>query len=237
MKRKLLLLNLALLALVSAAGWQLRLKWRQGKAQERRVLQPVSKPPAPSTAGLPQAPPPASAGGYAEVAQKVLFSKDRNPNVVVEAAAPKPVPPFPAAFGVMNLGSGPVVLLSEKAGAASRGYSIGEKVGEFTLIALEGDELVLEWDGKQIRKRLQDLKPQPGTHAAAEAATTPAAGSAAPAVTVSAPVVAGPDVKVSDDLRACVPGDTTPAGTVRDGYRKLVTQTPFGNACRWELVK
>jgi hypothetical protein len=34
-----------------------------------------------------------------------------------------------------------------------------------------------------------------------------------------------------------VPGDTTPAGTVRDGYRKLVTQTPFGNACRWELVK
>ncbi|RPI16663.1 MAG: hypothetical protein EHM65_03485 [Acidobacteriales bacterium] len=237
MKRKLLLLNLALLVLVAAAGWQLRLKWIAGKAQERRVLQPVSKPPVPSTAGLPQAPPPANAGGYAEVAQKVLFSKDRNPNVVVEVAPPKPVPAFPTAHGVMNLGSGPVVLLSEKAGVASRGYSIGEKVGEFMLVALEGDELLLEWDGKQFKKRLQDLKPQPGTQVAAKVAAPAATGPVAPTVSASAPVVAGPDAKVSEDLRSCVPGDTTPAGTVRDGYRKVVTQTPFGNACRWELVK
>jgi hypothetical protein len=34
-------------------------------------------------------------------------------------------------------------------------------------------------------------------------------------------------------MKACQPGDTSPAGTVVDGYKKIVEQTPFGPACRW----
>ena len=33
------------------------------------------------------------------------------------------------------------------------------------------------------------------------------------------------------------PGDTTPAGTVQDGMRKVVTKSPFCDVCRWETAK
>ena len=48
MKRKLLLLNLALAVLTAAAFWQLRLKWMEGKAQEQTLMRPAAK-----TAALP----------------------------------------------------------------------------------------------------------------------------------------------------------------------------------------
>jgi hypothetical protein len=47
----------------------------------------------------------------------------------------------------------------------------------------------------------------------------------------------GPGVSMGGDFRACIPGDPTPPGTVMEGYRKLVSDTPFGKACRWELVR
>ncbi len=85
-------------------------------------------------------------------------------------------------------------------------------------------------------KKLQELTPAPKAEAS-ETAATPAAPAAAPVQNVSTPVEAGPGMQLTGDLKACVVGDTTPPGTVRDGYRKVVTQTPFGASCRWELVK
>ncbi len=163
MKRKLVLLNVALLVLAAAAAWQLRARWLEGKAQERKVLRQPAKAAAPPAEIPVQPPPPASAATYGEVAQKMLFSPDRNPNVVIQVTPPKPVPPFPAAYGVMDLGSGPTVILSEKPGAPSRGYALGAKVGEFTLVSLENDEVVFEWEGKQFKKNLRELKPAPAS--------------------------------------------------------------------------
>ncbi len=40
-------------------------------------------------------------------------------------------------------------------------------------------------------------------------------------------------VALDDRTKACVPGDTSPAGTVLNGYTKVIEATPFGNACRW----
>jgi hypothetical protein len=235
MRRRLLLLNLILLSLAAAAGWQLRVQWLSGQTEERRLLRPAAK----TTAIIPVAPAdipaPASAASYSNVAQKMLFSRDRSPDVVMETAPVKAVPAFPLAYGVMDLGSGPLVILSEKAGAPNRGYSLGEKVGEFKLAALEDDELVFEFDGRTFRKRLADLKPkseQPAPQAAASAAAAPSL----PAVKVAA-IASGPGADMTTGIKACVQGDSTPAGTVRDGYRKVVSQTPFGAACRWELVK
>ncbi len=104
MKRKLILLNVALLVLAAAAAWQLRARWREGQAQERKLLQQSVKPVVPPPPPALEAPQAAKAAGYSEVAQKTLFSRDRNPNVVVEVAPPKPVPEFPVAYGIMNLG-------------------------------------------------------------------------------------------------------------------------------------
>ena len=236
MRRRLLLLNLVLLTLASAAAWQLRVRWLDSRAQEQKLVSAPVKPASLEAIEPSRPPQPASAVAYGDVAQKVLFSRDRNPTVTVQAAPVKPVPPMPVLYGVMNLGGGPVVILSEKAGGTNRGYAVGEKVGDFTLMAVEDDQLVLGWEGQEIRKKLQELRPQPGTPAP-QAAITPAAPPGVVVQSVAAPVVAGPGAQLTPNMRACVVGDTSPAGTVRDGYRKVVNQTPFGSSCRWEPVK
>ena len=50
-------------------------------------------------------------------------------------------------------------------------------------------------------------------------------------------VPAPPGVDIGAGLHACQPGDTSPPGTIAQGMRKLVTKTPFGDTCRWELLK
>ena len=57
----------------------------------------------------------------------MLFTRDRNPNVVIEVAPPKPMPPLPSAFGFMNFG-GPSVILTEKPGGPQRAYRPGEQI-------------------------------------------------------------------------------------------------------------
>ena len=59
---------------------------------------------------------PVLATRYAEIAEKMLFAKDRNPTVVVEVKpeAPKPMPKLPALYGVMNLLDGTTAIMSEK---------------------------------------------------------------------------------------------------------------------------
>ncbi len=235
MKRRLLFVNLLLLAVAAAAAWQVRARWLEGKAREERLLGAPDRPAA--SAVMAPAPQPASAAAYSDVAERVLFSRDRNPTVVVEAGPPRPVPPMPVLHGVMNLGAGPVVILSEREGGPHRGYSTGQKVGEFTLAAIAGDELVLGWEGAEIRKKFQDLRPQPGTAAAPAAAQAPEASPGAVVQSLGKPAEEGPGPQVTPGVRACVSGDTSPAGTVKDGYRKVITQTPFGSNCRWEPVK
>jgi hypothetical protein len=39
--------------------------------------------------------------------------------------------------------------------------------------------------------------------------------------------------KISPPVKNCQAGDTAPAGTIVDGYKKVIEQTPFGAACRW----
>ncbi|MGQ9634862.1 MAG: hypothetical protein ACUVXB_11530 [Bryobacteraceae bacterium] len=250
MKRKIIVLNVVLAALAGAAAWQLHVRQKEIRAQESKLLR--QPPPAPAPVPVPELnpPPPARPADYGEVAQKTLFTPDRNPDVVIEAPPPKPVPPFPVAYGLMNLGDAPTVILSEKPGAPNRGYRAGDKVGEFVLASIHNDELVFEWDGKQFRKTLQDLKPdantpQPAPTAASAVAPPPVPETApAPVTTTVGSVSAsssqsesGPGRDTGDGYRACVPGDTTPAGTVRDGFRKVIYQTPFVAVCRWEPVK
>jgi hypothetical protein len=47
----------------------------------------------------------------------------------------------------------------------------------------------------------------------------------------------GPGEITGFGFKVCVPNDTTPEGTVSGGFRKTVTTTPFGKACRWDPVK
>ena len=121
MNRKILALNLGLLVLLGTLGWMLRAHWREARARELATL---SKPPRRSAQLPPPSPvppEPAVPADYLDVAQKTLFSKDRNPNVIIETAPPpppkpeEPPPPRPAYYGQMGLGE-PVAFLERRKG-------------------------------------------------------------------------------------------------------------------------
>lgn len=262
MNRKLVLLNLALLALVAALVWALRKNWFQAETQQRAVIQrPVEPrkllaPPAAAPAK------PVAPADYLEVAAKMLFSKDRNSNVVIEVPPPKPTPPeppmpaLPNYHGQMAIGE-PVAFLSA-AGMPQRSYRVGESVGEFKLVSFDQENMEFDWHGKSVQRKLDELRPKETGQAPA---VPPRSASAAPPVNPAAPVASsGPVVslgssggaslagdKGSDDpmfgpvqadgTRACVPSDQTPSGTQHSGFKKNMTVTLFGTVCNWEQNK
>jgi hypothetical protein len=246
MNQRLTVLNLLLLAALAAAGWQLRKQWREAEAREQAFLgQRVPAPPAPP-AGTSPAAEPVTAASYLEVAEKMLFAKDRNPQVVVEIPPEKPLPPLPRVHGVMNLGDGLTVIMSEKPGERHKGVRVGEKIGEFQLAAVEGDQLVFAWENKQIKKRVDELiargGDKPAEPAPADTETKREGGRIIPE-TPAAPAApkpkgeAAPGREMGPGLAACQPGDDSPAGTEKDGMRKVITKTPFGDSCRWEAIR
>jgi len=264
MSRKIILLNLALLALTAAFIWQARRRYVDMRAHEQKVLaqrvaaKPVLPPPAvPTTPSAPVA-----AVQYIDVAQKTLFAKDRNPNVVVEPPPPpkeKPMPALPVYYGQIRLGD-PVIFLAIGNGSQKR-FQAGDKVGEFQLISFDNQKITLGWDDKKVEKNLDELKAK-ADQANTSSGNQSGAGAAAPA-TVARPVAdssagapptrpAAPSSSTSSssssksdnvfgpdfgDYRGCVMNDPTPAGTVVDGFRKVVARTLMGNSCKWEKVQ
>jgi hypothetical protein len=239
LKRKLWLLNFALIALVAAGGWRLRKEAQDFHARKRATFGtrvPIPAPPPPPPAAPPQS---VQASSYLEIAQKMLWSKDRNSQVIVDPpkppAPPKPLPPLPSVYGVMNL-DGPIVMMSEKSGARQRGVRPGEKIGEFKLDAVKGEQLVFSWEDRTVTKKLDELIDRGVDSTPVVNASGPAAASSAPA---PPPVVGRPEpgVKLSEGINSCQTNDPAPAGTVVNGMRKVIRQTPFGNSCFWEAVK
>lgn len=253
MKRKLWLLNLLLLAGIGYTGWQMRQKWLAAREREqallRRRAQELSLNP---LQPLPTVVP-VTAANYFDVAQRLLFTRDRNPNVIVEPPPPppppKPWPPFPSAHGFMDFGGAPSIILSERAGAPQRSYRLGDTVGPFKILALNNVGITFEWEGKQASKRLDELIDKQAI--AQQAAQSNAAPAPAPQADANAAGQSttnlgtaprqsnptGPGIQQTAESRSCQPGDTTPAGTVQDGWRKVVTASPFGQVCRWETAK
>ncbi len=233
-------LNLVMAALTVVAGWRLRALWiaaqdRQRLVLSQRVQPPKLLPPPPVAVVAPLV-----AANYLDVAQKMLFAKDRNPNVIVEAEAPKPkppLPPLPVAHGLMFFGDDPVIILSASPGAEQKSYHAGDVVGKFKLVGFNRDKVTLEWDGDKVEKPYAELLPKEIEQAA------PAATAAQPSPTVVStaaaldPSKAGPGIDTGAGFRACQVGDPSPAGTVSGGYKKVLNPTPFGNQCFWEAVK
>ncbi len=244
MRGRLLLLNLLLLAACIGAAWRLKVQHEQHERRRSAFLgATVPAPPAPAVA-LPTPPPQISAAGYFLAAEKLLLSRDRNPTVIVEVAQPKPVPPLPLYFGAMNFGDGPRVILALP-GKPQKSYVAGDKVGDFVLSAIEPSGLVFQWEDRTLRKRYDELRPM----REAPEETPQLAGGAQPtqpmpAQTVSSVAtvntiqeVKGPGGEAGENLRYCQPGDSTPPGTIMDGYRKVVKRSPFGQQCLWEKVQ
>jgi hypothetical protein len=241
MNRKLWLLNFLLLALAVLAGWQLRNRWVADKAraaaEAHRRVAPIPGPPF-TAAPVPPAVLPA---GYADIAQKDLFDRSRNPEVIVEkppVPPPPPVPALPVYHGSMNFGDGPMAILSVNAGAPQQATRPGEMIGPFKLVDITREDLTLEWDGQTIRKPLDEITSHGATAQQTDAASAGRTDAPAAAVQarVEAPSAKGPGESTTFGFKTCVPNDNTPVGTVQDGFRKTQVQTPFGPACVWDPV-
>lgn len=233
-------LNLVLFMSIAAAVWRLRDDWIAARAREQTLLHQSVKPQAvlSPTPGKPAEP--VMAASYAEIAEKMLFSKDRNPTVVVEAAPappPKPMPPLPVLYGVMNLLDGTTAIMGEKTGAKHQGVRPGDQIGDFTLVAISKDEITLDWEGKPVTKKIDEMIDRTETPPSSPVSSTQRETSPAKAPGQSKPPgEPAPGVDVGNRLKACQAGDVSPAGTVSGGYRKVVSATPFGAACRWEPI-
>ena len=242
MNRKILALNLALLALLGTLGWLLREHWRTARAQHLTTL---SKSPRGSVLLPPPSPVPPEAvvpANYLDVAQKTLFSKDRNPNVIIETAPPpapkveEPPPPRPEYFGQMGINEPVAILSTEKGG--QKGFRAGDKVGPFKLVAFDRDSITFEWKDKTLRYPLEELKRK--ETAPPQAGLPPVlTGPVAPAgpiigISTSKDPVLGPS---NGGVRGCITGDNSPAGTVKDGFKKTITPGMFGPMCQWEPIQ
>jgi hypothetical protein len=242
LKRKLWLFNFLLIAAIALAGWQLRKEAREMHTREHGILD--KRPPIPPPPALPPAlpAPTVTAAAYIEIADKLLLSKDRNSKVIVDPPKPpdppKPLPPLPAVYGVMNIGDGPTVMMSEKSGGRQRGVHPGEKIGEFKLVSANGDELVLAFENRTVKKKLDELIDRGGTEAVV-AAGGPAGAAASSSPPPPPPPVGKPEpgVKLGEGLANCQSNDPSPDGTIANGMRKVKRQTPFGESCSWEAVK
>jgi len=253
-----ILLNLLLVAAIGASLWEGRIRWNEAQAQRRSVLEAklpraVAPPTAPAT--RPEAPP---AAKYVEVATNDLFSKDRNPTVVIEAPKlekARDMPALPVIYGVLGLPSGVKALMAERAGANSKSVHAGDSIGEFKIAELDSQSVTFLWEDKEIHKQIEDLMDKSGRSAGPASGPQPNAAAAPmntmqpgmpqmqqpqqqnnppPPPNLSGSASIGGEIGApGHSERACRQGDNSPPGTVVDGYKKVLVSTPFGTNCRW----
>lgn len=244
MSRKLIALDIVLAGVLILVGVQFRGAWKAAKARDAAATHPRITPlPVPPLPKIEPAPP-VTASKYADVAQKNLFDKSRNPDVPVEPPKPAPPPPpppppppLPGFFGVMVLPSGPVAILS--ADGRQQGIHVGENIGQYKLTAINADSLTLEWNGQtfvkstdELSNRAKQMQPQAAPAETARTANAPPATAPPPE-----PVKPGPGVETPYGIRVCNMNDGMPEGAVMDGYVKRVYTSPFGKTCGWERVR
>ena len=261
MNRKLVVLNAVLLLVVVFGGVQLRNQHQAAKARQAALRAArISAVPAPPFVALPNDPP-VLPSGYKDVAMKDLFHPSRNPDVEVPPPpAPPPPPPMPELprfHGQMNLdGDGPIALLAEKAGMPEKAIKPGEIIGQFKLVDVNTSEITFAWtfNGELVRRSLSSLmdrtaaSPLPSSSSSSASAAAFAAAGVAESDAQPAPPPAppqappiksatGPGDPTNFGTRTCTPNDSTPAGTVVNGFKKTEGRTPFGAFCVWDPVK
>jgi hypothetical protein len=235
MRKKLLLLDLLLVALVVVLGARVRETWLEARHRESVVLgQPLVPLPPPHYSPLAPVEP-LRAVSYAEVAQQMLFSADRNPTVIVEVKAPPKMPHLPLFYGLFILGGAPTAIMAENSAAKHQEIGIGQKIGEFTLLSIDRERIVLEWGDEKVTKRLEDLvaAAAPDSNAPTERTASTSAPQVSNTQTIAPSVPAAPGFDLGSGHHACARGDTSPSGTVVGGLRKVVRDGPFGEICEW----
>lgn len=244
------MLDFLLLALCALGVWRFAGLRRERLADQTVFLQRKETAASTPVGLMPRPVQPAAAGAYVDVAQQLLLSADRNPSVIIDVVPPKQMPALPRAYGAMDFGGGPRVFLALKPGDPQRPYAPNDQIGEFKVLAISRSGVVFEWDGKELAASFEQMK---DTSTAQARAAQPSAPRQQPAPAAASPREAPPGGGMqtiaaspgtpgrpapgSGPSRGCTPGDSAPAGTVAEGYRKMSIDTPMGKGCYWEKVQ
>jgi hypothetical protein len=156
------------------------------------------------------------------------------------------MPELPSYYGSMALFGDPVVVLKLPKGA-QKNYHAGDKVGPFQLVSFNREKVVFDWNGKMVERKPEELKEKVAAPEETAAAPTPQAPAANANTGPRAVSIGGADnaaAQVSaqlgpdngNNVRMCVKGDTSPTGTVIDGFKKRIATNMFGETCMWEKV-
>jgi len=240
-KRKLILLNIALLATAGLLAWSLLAQWRQFEA-EHRMDRPDPGSGSPSTASE-GPPPPTFASSFAAIVDHHLFNLDRS-NDLPEELSDQPqeeLPPPPVLMGMMGLGGVEVALMvsggSGSSGGLYRRLKVGEALDGYTLVSIETDRVVMKVGDREVGVGMdrRSRRPRRTSRTAGPAQT------AAPSTTgVGAGRSSGNRRRSSSSRRSgrsarqrATDLMNTPVGTVREGKRLIEQQTPFGPVRVW----
>ena len=214
-------------------------------ARQREALRPaVQLSAAPFAAGeRPSTAAPVQATAYATIAQRLLLDPSRNAETPVEpqpvSPPPPPMPALPVYHGRIHFGDeeGTVAIMSVAAGKPHQSIHTGEKIGEFTMLAVGKDGIDLQWRDQVFHKHLEEILDR--SHAIAPPAGGIEVGYPTPVVQrppPPSPGPHGPGEEVGHGIKRCIENDTTPAGTVVGGYQKIDKPGPFGRTCYWESI-
>jgi hypothetical protein len=242
MNRKLIALNVVLALTAIYAGVLFHGRWEAAKARQKALRTAKTRPATVDPmAPLPKEPP-VLATGYAAVADKNLFHPSRDSRIPVELPPPPPPPPpmpaLPKYHGTMNIGDGPMALLTMNANTPANAIKPGDMIGPFKLVEVNTVDITFEWNGQVVRRTLDDLTDRAIQSAPAAASSDGRSVSSVPQAVAAAVVKAplGPGEVTSQGFRLCQPNDSMAIGTVQNGFRKVEYGTPFGPACRWDPV-
>jgi hypothetical protein len=221
MFRRLLFLNLVLLAFIALGAFRLRSDIQSFSAEHRiDRIQPESDKPLPKPAGQATA---SAKQDWADIAAHDPFSFDRNdvPIIATTPVAQQPKKPKPLLFGTMLLGKDFMALLAPSDGTSRSGrpVHVGETFEGWTVLEIQEKTVTVQ--SEQVKESLiiNDPTAQQVVRTYEKTGGTAPAG---PLLTVGA--TAPPPAPAAPISNPQSPAPTTASPT---GNRRVV-QTPFG---------
>lgn len=223
MSKKILALNLALLALLVLGGFKFRNDWREfDPAHDVAKIQP-----APQTFP-PLATPPAAtaqAADWTDIPSRNMFSFDRSDidiAPVVEAEPPKPSGPKPVLIGTMIMGKSKTAFV----GKSAKAMEVGQEVDGWKILDILRDAILIESNGVQDSVKVND----PTASAGRNAAKTTLSNTAPSVISFTAPANASATVMTSSANSTAAGNGTaaSPAPTISAPPGSVLIQTPWG---------
>jgi hypothetical protein len=240
-KRKVAVLNAALLACAGWMGWSVYQGWQSSYAEAG--VQQAGGSTLANRFTLPAERALTASGS--QVIQRNPFSRDRNINVEEPAAAPAgPPPQLPVVIGTMRLRDHYEALMAENAQTASTSFKqvkVGDSYGGYKVVSVLDDEVVVDLNGEKttinvylsssnvLRNSARTTpEPAPAAAIAPRVESSSAVSSSSPVQTAAAPAAGVTQLPSPDPLLKI---------TIEGNRRRYERTTMFGPQVWYEDIK